>query len=102
MCKVLPATTTGQTLFWVMILLFIFCNARLVVVESARLLLIIQSCSPNYDPDEQWWKRLFKQLGKLPGQSRLDIFLLRMYVYWPWLLITPCECFWSLLRRIVR
>ena len=72
------------------------------LVERARWMLMIQSYNPDYDPNEHWWKRLIKKLAKLPGQNRLDTFILKTYAYWPWLLVTPWECFWGLLRRIVR
>lgn len=72
------------------------------LVERARWILMIQSCSPDYDPDEQWWKRLMKQFGKLPGQNRVDTFMLKSYAYWPWLLMTLWGYLWGLLRRIAR
>ena len=71
------------------------------LVERARWILLIQSYSADYDPDEQWWKRLIKQFGKLPGQNRFDTFILKSYAYWPWLLMTPFECLWCRLRWIV-
>ena len=54
---------------------------------------MIQSYNADYDPDEQWWKRLIKQLEKLPGQNRFDTFILKSYAYWPWLLMSPFEYF---------
>ena len=41
------------------------------LVERARWILIFQSYSPGYDPDEQWWKRLMKQFANL--QDRTDL-----------------------------
>lgn len=71
------------------------------LVERARWILMIQSYSADYDLDEQWWKRLIKQFKKLPGQNRFDIFILKSYAYWPWLLMTPFEYFWRGLKWIV-
>ena len=62
---------------------------------------MIQSYSADYDPDEQWWKRLIKQLKKLPGQKRFDTFILKTFAYWLWLLMTPFEYFWRGLKWIV-
>ena len=62
---------------------------------------MIQSYSADYNPDEQWWKRLTRQLSKLPGQSRVDIYYLRLYAFWPWLLVTPLEYTWSLMKWIL-
>ncbi|KAL8864670.1 MAG: hypothetical protein Q9198_009716 [Flavoplaca austrocitrina] len=51
------------------------------LVERARWILMIQSYGADYNPREQWWKRLIRQLGKLPGQG------------WPW------ESAWKWIRR---
>ena len=71
------------------------------LVERARWILLIQSYSADYDPDEQWWKRLIKQFKKLPGQNTPDIFILKSYAYWPWLLMTPFEYLWRGLKWMV-
>lgn len=69
------------------------------LVERARWILVIQSYSPEFDHKEQWWKRLIRQLGKLPGQGRFDIFILMVYAYWPWLVIRPWEYAWEWIKR---
>ena len=103
-CTMLPGhTATGAHLAVAIQILSGLCFWRTAgLVERARWMLMIQSHNSDYDPNEQWWKRLIKQLAKLPGQNRFDIFLLKTYAYWPWLLVTPWACFWGLLRRIVR
>ena len=61
------------------------------LVERARWISMIQSYSAGYDPNQQWWKRLIKQFRQLPGQNWFDMFILKSYAYWPWLLMTPFE-----------
>ena len=100
---ILPYNTVGSILSVAMMLFCLLCfwwTAGLV--ERARWILMIQSCSPDGDPDEQWWKRLMNQFGKLSGQSRLDTCLLKSYAYWPWLLMNLWGYLWGLLRRITR
>lgn len=64
------------------------CWRTASLVERARWMLMTQSYNSDYDPNEQWWKRLIIQLAKLPGQNRFDTFILKTYAYWPWLLVT--------------
>lgn len=71
------------------------------LVKRARWVLMLQSYDADYDPDELWWKRLIKQIEKLPGQNRFDTFILKSYAYWPWLLMSPFEYFWRGLKWII-
>ena len=62
----------------------------------AEWLLLIESYSADFNPKERWWRRLVKQIRTTPDLNRLDILALKLYAYWPWMLMLPWEWLWKL------
>ena len=60
--------------------------------ERARWLLVLQSYDAGYSPNEQWWKRLARQLNTTSGQDRLEVSIFSFYAYWSWVLMSPFQC----------
>ena len=67
------------------------------LVKRAHWILVMQSHYPDFDLEEDWWRRLIRQLPRTPGQNALDTFMLKCYAYWPWAVI----CLLVRLRRLL-